>query len=64
MDVSAVPLPEKVLYPDLMLLAVYNHIDPQSHNWKFGKSRPPDIEVRQLNFAFKQLFGEVHHLKF
>ncbi|RCK73631.1 MAG: Cell surface protein [Ignavibacteriae bacterium] len=63
-DKPAIILPNKIIYPDMMLFAVYNDADPKYHTWLWGRSKPLGVEVRQLNWAFDFGFADAHFIKF
>lgn len=63
-DKPALILPDKIIYPDMMLFSVYNDADSSFHKWIWGRSKPLGVEVRQLNWAFEFGMIDAHFIKF
>jgi hypothetical protein len=55
-----------VVYPDMMMFAVYNDADPAYHTWIWGQSAPLGVEVRQLSWAYNRAgpFGQMIFMRF
>lgn len=63
-DKPAVITPNKIIYPDMMLFAVYNDANPFYHISRWGSSKPLGVEVRQINYAFEFGIFDAQFIKF
>ncbi len=57
---------DQVVYPDMLMFAVYNDADPAYHSWIWGRSLPLGAEVRQLSWAYNRSgpFGQMIFMRF
>ncbi len=63
-DRIGIAFAKDTIYPDLVQFCVFNDADSQYHNWYWGRSKPLGVEVRQTVWAFKNLFPDVHFIRF
>lgn len=57
---------DQVVYPDMLMFAVYNDADEAYHSWIWGRSKPLGAEIRQTSWAYNRAgpFGQMHFMRF
>jgi hypothetical protein len=55
-----------IVYPDMMMFAVYNDAEEAAHTWIWGQSKPLGAEIRQLSWAYNRAgpFGQMIFMRF
>lgn len=65
-DKPALVWGNEVVYPDMLMFAVYNDAEEAFHTWIWGRSKPLGAEIRQTSWAYNRAgpFGQMQFMKF
>ncbi|MDI6802254.1 MAG: hypothetical protein QME58_00195 [Bacteroidota bacterium] len=55
-----------IVYPDVLMFAVYNDAEEAYHSWIWGRSLPLGAEIRQTSWAYNRAgpFGQMQFMRF